>query len=375
MDNKNVKIELLPRLWQADAYTANTYEYLADIRAGKTVWLAANRIEGGVCVVRCQDVFDEQIYRTLKTDHIEGTPEILEIYRADFDGVEHLIVVEEYVRGITLQRFLEINGLDELRIKSIAYRLAGILDRLHRREPPIIHRDVKPDNILILGDGTVILTDFNIARHVSGEKSRDTLIMGTAGYAAPEQFGFAESDERTDVYGLGATVREMLESAGVSSSVLSNMVDKCTAIDPDDRFQSMREVMDYITDRNGAGEPAGGKQMKDPYAFPGFRQGVWWHKVIAICGYLSMAYLGLGLKVEQVTSERALNLCRIALFLSVIAITFFSCDYRGMRSKVKWMRNFSVLGKICATILIDLIIFFLAVILSVTIIYLLGWEK
>ena len=284
-------------------------------------------------------------------------------------------MVEEYVRGITLPHFLEINGLDELRIKSITYQLAGILDRLHRREPPIIHRDVKPDNILILGDGTVILTDFNIARHVSGEKSRDTLIMGTAGYAAPEQFGFAESDERTDVYGLGATVREMLESAGVSSSVLSNMVDKCTAIDPDDRFQSMREVMDYITDRNGAGETAGGKQMKDPYAFPGFRQGVWWHKVIAICGYLSMAYLGLGLKVEQLTNERALNLCRIALFLSFIAITFFSCDYRGMRSKVKWMRNFSVLGKICATILIDLIIFFLAVILSVTIIYLLGWEK
>lgn len=88
--------------------------------------------------------------------------------------------------------------------------------RLHRQNPPVIHRDVKPDNILVMGDGTVILTDFNIARHVSGVKSRDTLIMGTAGYAAPEQFGFAESDARTDVYGLGATVRELLKNSQVS---------------------------------------------------------------------------------------------------------------------------------------------------------------
>ncbi len=386
MSETNGKTELLPRLWQEDAYTANTYEYLGDVRSGKSVWLAENRLEGGACVLRCLEVFDEEIYMMLKEARVEGTPEILEVYKAAYDNTDHLVVVEEYVRGVTLSRFLDIKGADELNIKSIAFQLACILDRLHRQNPPVIHRDVKPDNILVMGDGTVILTDFNIARHVSGVKSRDTLIMGTAGYAAPEQFGFAESDARTDVYGLGATVRELLKNSKVSSPALSKLVDKCTALDPEDRPQSMQEVMEQIAGHDDdaayarlsteyGSDSASGRTVKDPYAFPGFRQGVWWHKVIAVCGYLSMAYLSLNLKVQSVTNERGLNLCRLAMFLGFIAITFFSLDYRGMRSKVKWMQGFTRIGKICAIMLVDIAIFIAAVLLGTTILYLFGWEK
>ena len=91
-------------------------------------------------------------------------------------------------------------------VDSIYHIISGVLDvlsKLGEMNPPVIHRDIKPDNIMIDRDRKVYLVDFNISRELDGTKVRDTVAMGTRGFAAPEQYGFSESDIRTDFYSLG----------------------------------------------------------------------------------------------------------------------------------------------------------------------------
>lgn len=88
--------------------------------------------------------------------------------------------------------------------------LCDILHKLHGNLPPIIHRDIKPSNIIFSSDGVVKLIDFNAARELRAEQNEDTRLMGTRRFAAPEQYGFGQSDPRTDIYALGITFYYML---------------------------------------------------------------------------------------------------------------------------------------------------------------------
>ncbi|MBR4513885.1 MAG: protein kinase [Lachnospiraceae bacterium] len=387
MSDENKKTELLPELWNEDDYISGMYDYLGEVQKNKTVYLVRSRADGTVYVLRVLTVFDECIYRAFKEYPIKGTPTVYEIYRTKLSGEDCLVVIEEYIRGVSLLAFIELKAIDELVLRSIAYQLAVILKELHSLTPPVIHRDVKPDNILVMGDGTLILTDFNIARNKTGVKSRDTLIMGTEGYAAPEQFGFAESDERTDIYGFGATMREILSITGIDYPKMSKIVDKCTAIDPDDRFSNMQELIDMLTGKTNASKletmlvddnniysEKSGHPVKDPYALPGFRRGVPWHMIVAVLGYFSAVYISLSLKIESIKNEIALNFARVSFFVGFMAIIFFSCDYRGMRSKVKWMQGFSKIGKICATILIDIVLFIVSFVIAELLVLIIGLE-
>jgi serine/threonine protein kinase len=89
------------------------------------------------------------------------------------------------------------------------HQLCECLDSLHKLNPPIIHRDIKPENI-IYHNNKVTLLDFGIARFLDSKKSKDTLILGSVGYAAPEQFGFQQSNPQTDIYALGKLMNYLL---------------------------------------------------------------------------------------------------------------------------------------------------------------------
>ena len=135
-------------------------------------------------------------------------PRIVDI----FEDRDCIYIVEDFVEGITLDGLLkQQKKVDEPQGLQWLRDLCGVLTYLHGQRPhPIIYRDMKPSNIMLQPDGSLKLIDFGIAREYKQESNADTTYIGTKGYAAPEQFGKAQTDARTDIYSLGVTMYHLL---------------------------------------------------------------------------------------------------------------------------------------------------------------------
>ena len=121
------------------------------------------------------------------------------------NGTDYLL--RTYLPGETLTHYRDREGTcPEAVCVSLGRQICRLLETLHTQQPPIIHRDIKPENILLLPDGRVGLIDFGIARQYKSGQDTDTRRMGTRSTAAPEQYGFAQTDHRTDLYALGMTL-------------------------------------------------------------------------------------------------------------------------------------------------------------------------
>lgn len=166
-------------------------------------------------------------------------PEVYEIYECP-DGV---VLIEEYVEGELLSSYLSHHTPKYREAKLIVAQLCGVLSFLH--ENGYVHRDIKPENIILCGD-TVKLIDFDAARVYDTEKTSDTRVLGTVGYASPEQFGMAQSDGRVDVYALGVLLNVMLTgdhpSKKLAGGRAGRIVLKCTQINPDLRYQTVEKL-------------------------------------------------------------------------------------------------------------------------------------
>lgn len=130
-----------------------------------------------------------------------------------FTDPEHWYIVLEYVAGQTLEEILASAPEGHLSVERtlrIGMELCTVLDYLHTQTPPIIFRDVKPANVMFTRHGKVYLIDFGIARRYRDGQRRDTVPLGSPGYAAPEQYGKAQTTRQTDIYGLGATLQTLL---------------------------------------------------------------------------------------------------------------------------------------------------------------------
>ena len=161
-------------------------------------------------------------------------PHLPIIYEVRFTESE-TIVIEEYITGGSLANV----SAGEKQLKRWFLEVCGVLSFLHKNG--ILHRDLKPANILLSGDGHIRLTDFDAARQEKPEAESDTRLLGTRGYAPPEQYGFSQTDERADIYALGVTFRELLgkvSGKGRWKSVLR----RCTAIDPAKRFRHVWHI-------------------------------------------------------------------------------------------------------------------------------------
>ncbi len=168
------------------------------------------------------------------------------------DGKQYLVM--DYVEGPTLEQVLSQRQLTLAEVIDLGRQLSEVLEYLHGLAPPLIFRDLKPANIIMAPGGTVKLIDFGIARHFQPEKASDTRALGTPGYAAPEQYGHGQSDERTDLYALGATLYHALSGRdpgqapfqfpplGLAEPGLEALVLKAVSLEPVNRFQSAREL-------------------------------------------------------------------------------------------------------------------------------------
>lgn len=212
--------------------TMKDYEIIRELKQSEKSTVHLVR-EKGTEQVYIRKVLKErhEVYGILKDCHHPYLPEIYEVAVSDTDTT----VIEEYIDGKS-PGLREVSGKQFLRI---ARELCCILEFIHQKG--IIHRDLKPSNILLSKDGHIRLIDFDAARLYKDEQEQDTKLLGTRGYAPPEQYGFAQTDERADIYSLGMTLEQLLDKKSGNSGY-RRIIRKCTRLDPDKRYQSIRQV-------------------------------------------------------------------------------------------------------------------------------------
>ena len=186
-----------------------------------------------------------------------------------FEENERFYLVMDYVAGETLTDQLSRSpkGLPQGNVLEWALQLCDVLDYLHTQTPPVIFRDMKPANVMITSEEDIKLIDFGVVRLFNPVKKTDTLKMGTAGYAPPEQYaGQGQTTPRSDIYAMGAMLHELLTGADPTvqpfvfsppqnltpsvSSSLSNIVMRAVSLDPEERFSSalaMKKALQEVT--------------------------------------------------------------------------------------------------------------------------------
>lgn len=172
----------------------------------------------------------------IRTDNL---PEIYDTITLE-DG---MIVLEEFIDGITIAQVMESKRYKYSGAAKIIKSVCHALTVLHGQN--IVHRDIKPENIMIDKNGRVVLIDFNASRKIS-KASQDTVIMGTIGYASPEQLGISQSDMRTDIYALGILLNVMLTGKHpvekLAKGKAEKVIRKCTNLNPDERYQTVEKL-------------------------------------------------------------------------------------------------------------------------------------
>lgn len=368
------------------------YRELTVLDEKKNIVLVQDRRNSELCVKKTLDIYSRDVYEQLASVRIEGVPAVKECVVDD----GKLIVVEEYVQGRSLKQVLDEHGLlNEEQAYEIAVQLVDILVRLHQLEPAIVHRDIKPSNIIIEKNGHVNLIDFNAARHVNADKNEDTRMLGTVYFAAPEQFGFGQSDERTDIYGLGATINYIMTGdkpgAGIAECRFSDILKKCLMVDAKDRYQSaeeLRGVLDMLNysivqDNRKKAETAFGKDntisvvrtyrnIRDiivkmyrkyqkrnydidtswrRYLLPGFRRLNVVYCLIALVWYAVIVWMTITFAVTDsktgipVTGGE-LTMYKIAVFVLLFGMTMWFGNYLNIRRKLPGMKKINVLSTI-----------------------------
>ena len=368
------------------------YRELTVLDEKKNIVLVQDIRNSELCVKKTLDIYSRDVYEQLASVRIEGVPAVKECV-AD-DG--KLIVVEEYVQGRSLKQVLDEHGLlNAEQAYEIAVQLADVLVRLHQLEPAIVHRDIKPSNIIIEKNGHVNLIDFNAARHVNADKNEDTRMLGTVYFAAPEQFGFGQSDERTDIYGLGATINYIMTGdkpgAGIAECRFSDILKKCLMVDAKDRYQSaeeLRGVLDMLNysivqDNRKKAETAFGKDntisvvrtyrnIRDiivkmyrkyqkrnydidtswrRYLLPGFRRlnvvycliSLVWYAVIV---WMTITFAVTDSKTGIPVTGGELTMYKIAVFVLLFGMTMWFGNYLNIRRKLPGMKKINVLSTI-----------------------------
>ncbi len=252
MNSRAHELELLDEAFRSFGYPADflaEYDQLECLSAhrGRETFLVRRKSDGETAIAKC---YDKRVFTMLPAG-MDVTRDLehpgLPRYLGRYESERCVCILREYVPGVSLAEYAREQTMTQREIVDLCIRLSEILAYLHSRPEPIIHRDVKPENV-ILGEGGVWLIDFDIARTFKPDAESDTLFFGTKGYAPPEQYGFAQTDARTDVYSLGVLLRFLL-TGGVRENKniriyrpLHRIIQKCTALAPENRYPDMNAL-------------------------------------------------------------------------------------------------------------------------------------
>jgi len=180
-------------------------------------------------------------------------------YIAEYQNETMLCVVREFVEGLPLTDYVSQAHPTPEQSITIASQICDILAYLHSQSPPIIHRDIKPQNIIIDADLKAWLIDFGISREYNAAANKDTAYFGTIDFAPPEQYGFSQTDNRTDIFSLGVLMGWLVTGEShprkalpkMASSRLKKIVQTCTELTPDRRYASAEKVKKALLHADG----------------------------------------------------------------------------------------------------------------------------
>ena len=184
-----------------------------------------------------------EVYRQLLSCTCRHLPLIYEV--SELEG--ETLVIEEFIEGDTLDFLLEGALFSPAETRQITGQLCQSLWVLHSMAA--VHRDIKPENV-ILRQADAVLIDFDAARLHKPEAGADTQVLGTTGFAAPEQYGLGQSDTRTDIYSLGVLMNVMLTGQHPSTKLaegrLGRVIQRCTQVNPAKRYKDVLRLMEVL---------------------------------------------------------------------------------------------------------------------------------
>ena len=355
------------------------YKDAAPINESHGIWLVQDQRNGKFYVRKTLTVFNKDIYHYLKDHPIRHTPRIGHVIE---DG-NTLVVIEDYIPGDTLEEILSREGtLPEAQVLDIALQLCAILRAFHDALPPIVNRDIKPSNIKLTEDGIVKLLDMNAAKYCNALAVKDTVLLGTQGYAAPEQYGFGASNAQTDIYAVGVLMNVLLTGKlpveEKAAGRLRGIITKCTWLEPKQRYTDMDGLLAALSAVKGVREPLNkssavwktGNTYSIPtfskpclrtkslaasscrfhqgflssisasqnenwrrFLPPGFRSGNLLLSLVSFVGYTMALYLCLRLQVADATPLHLL-INRIGAVTAVLSCILYTGNYLNIQQRV-----------------------------------------
>lgn len=392
--------------------TNSFYQIVATINEPHKVYLVQHRDSGRFYVKKTLDIYSADVYKDLREHPIPGIPRIINIWEED----GQLIIIEEFISGVTLRDMIEStaslsllqDGYEQApgqntveasvsrsgngclatgtRVKMDPHdiltpdqlghymvSLCEILEHLHAHNPPIIHRDLKPSNIIITSCDNVVLLDFNAARFYSGLPGResDTRLLGTKGYAAPEQYGFGESSPQTDLYSIGKILQECVDAFPKDRSaaeriaekqpsppakvtdphVFDPVIRKCTQLSPSKRYSSAGALKNALLSCLGqSSRPDITGTVVNPYLPPGFRTLNPWKMLIASAVYLLVFNVSLTMPDETASMPVLWMERMLVLSLALINIALGS-NYLGIQQYMPFHDSSSRAMKVTGVLL------------------------
>lgn len=204
--------------------------------------LAANKKTGGKFAAKCYTQASPLFNLTEPEQMADIENKAIPYFVGEYRNEEYRCVLREYVEGVSLHDYAKTNRLTEEKIVDISIKLAYAMKALHDMEPPVIHRDIKPQNVIIKEDGSIALIDLGISRIYKENENEDTIFYGTQYYAAPEQYGFMQTDVKSDIYSFGIVLSWMLtgkaKAINTPHTRLEKIACKCSEFAPDRRFKN-----------------------------------------------------------------------------------------------------------------------------------------
>jgi len=315
---------------------AEKYSAIMELGRHSDVTLLRDTDSGNFVVRRIVDRQQAAIYQELQKIGSSHIPAIYSISTGESGKVE---ILEDYIDGQTLEEILQEKGAVPEQVAVIySIQLCDALIALHHAG--LIHRDIKPSNIIISSDGRLYLIDFDIARKRKEDKNSDTEFLGTQGYAAPEQFGFRQTNEQTDVYAVGILLNKLLTGKMPQESLargrLTGIIRRCIEMDAKRRYQNAKALKRALRPYLPMGHPQALNFLRQ---IPGFRSFTPWKMVVAgiVYAFLLLCILMSIPEALEVGARYSVEL--VTSWLYYVFLWFFLFDSFRIRSCIPWLEK------------------------------------